>query len=197
MKIEKNKVVSIHYTLKDENGKQLDSSIGAEPLTYYHGNGYLIVGLEKELEGKSTGDKFSCVIKPEEGYGIHDERLIAIIPRERFEMDGEIEIGMQFQVQTPAGPTIVHVIGVDKNEITVDGNHDLAGKTLYFDIEVTDVHEPSEEEKQQFEAVLNGGCGGCGGGCGGCGNNCSSDCNGDCNVDCNNGDGNRSCKNNE
>lgn len=186
MKIEKNKVVSIHYTLKDDDGKTLDSSVGMEPLTYYHGNGFLISGLENELEGKSKGDKLNVAIQPKDGYGEYDERLVAKVPRERFETTEEIEIGMQFQVQTPAGPTIVRVIEVGKNEIKIDGNHELAGKVLHFDVEVLDVHEPSEEEKAQFESMLQGGCGGCGG----CGGNCDGECGGDCG-----GDGNCNCEN--
>lgn len=180
MVIEKDKMVAIHYTLKDDNGVEIDSSAGGNPLAYIHGNGYLIPGLEKELEGKSAGDKFKAVIQPEEGYGVYDERLIATLSRERFDLPGDIEIGMQFQVSTPAGPTIVRVTKVEGDNITIDGNHELAGKVLHFDVEVVEVRELSEEEKQQ---MLSGGCGcGCGGGCGG---NCSGDCGGDCGGDCN------------
>lgn len=180
MVIEKDKMVAIHYTLKDDNGVEIDSSAGGNPLAYIHGNGYLIPGLEKELEGKSAGDKFKAVIQPEEGYGVYDERLIATLSRERFDLPGDIEIGMQFQVSTPAGPTIVRVTKVEGDNITIDGNHELAGKVLHFDVEVVEVRELSEEEKQQ---MLSGGCGcGCGGGCGG---NCDGDCGGDCGGDCN------------
>lgn len=180
MVIEKDKMVAIHYTLKDDNGVEIDSSAGGNPLAYIHGNGYLIPGLEKELEGKSAGDKIKAVIQPEEGYGVYDERLIATLSRERFDLPGDIEIGMQFQVSTPAGPTIVRVTKVEGDNITIDGNHELAGKVLHFDVEVVEVRELTEEEKQQ---MLSGGCGcGCGGGCGG---NCSGDCGGDCGGDCN------------
>ena len=180
MVIEKDKMVAIHYTLKDDNGVEIDSSAGGNPLAYIHGNGYLIPGLEKELEGKSAGDKFKAVIQPEEGYGVYDERLIATLSRERFDLPGDIEIGMQFQVSTPAGPTIVRVTKVEGDNITIDGNHELAGKVLHFDVEVVEVRELSEEEKQQ---MLSGGWGcGCGGGCGG---NCDGDCGGDCGGDCN------------
>ena len=182
MVIEKDKMVAIHYTLKDDNGVEIDSSAGGNPLAYIHGNGYLIPGLEKELEGKSAGDKFKAVIQPEEGYGVYDERLIATLSRERFDLPGDIEIGMQFQVSTPAGPTIVRVTKVEGDNITIDGNHELAGKVLHFDVEVVEVRELTEEEKQQ---MLSGGCGcGCGGGCGGnCGGDCGDDCGGDCNCD--------------
>lgn len=168
MKIEKNKMVAFNYTLKDEKGKQLDTSFGADPLQYYHGHGFLIAGLEKELEGKEEGQKFSCTIKAKDGYGEYDPRLVASVPRDRFDTDQEIEVGMDFQVDTPAGPTFVKVKEVQKDTIVVDANHDLAGKDLFFDIEIVSVKEPTEEEKLQFESIsaMQGGCGGCGGGCG-------------------------------
>ena len=174
MKIEKNKWVSIHYTLKDENGQVIDSSVGKEPLDYIHGNGYLIPGLENELLGKEEGDKFSSVIAPKDGYGEYDESMILEIPRNQFEMEGEITEGMQFQAMSPMGPMIVTVTEVKPDTIKVDGNHALAGKTLYFDIEVLTVRDATEDELNPKGC---GGCGGCGGdcsdgGCGGCGGDC-------------------------
>lgn len=187
MKIAKDKWVSIHYTLKDDDGKQLDSSYGMEPLGYVHGNGYLISGLEKQLEGKEPGDKFTAVIQPAEGYGEYDERLVMAVPRDQFETDDEIEIGMQFQVMTPAGPSIVTVSKVEKDTITINGNHELAGKVLHFDVEVMEVRDATEDELNPK------GCGGCGGGCGGdCGGNCDGECGGNCEGNC---DGNCDCKN--
>ena len=184
MTITKDKFAAFNYTLKDVNGVLLDSSVGLEPLGYVHGRGYLIPGLEAQLEGKAKGDKFSCTIEPKDAYGERDERLVAQVPRERFETDTPIEIGMQFQVQTPAGPTIVSVVKIDGDQITIDGNHEMAGKTLNFDIEVVEVRDTTAEELEELEKRAScGGCGGCGGnGCGdgeGCGN-CGEDggCNG-------------------
>ena len=184
MKIENDKWVQIHYTLKNDAGEQLDSSVGNEPLGYVHGRGYLIPGLEAQLEGKAPGDKFSCTIQPKDGYGERDERLVAELPKDRFETDDQIEVGMQFQVMTPAGPTIVTVIEVNGDRIKIDGNHEMAGKVLNFDIEVVEVRDTTEEELAQLES----GCGGCGGGgCGGCGG-------GECGNDCG-GEGCGNCKN--
>lgn len=187
MVIEKDKFVAIHYTLTGDDGAEIDTSRNGNPLGYVHGNGYLIPGLEKKLEGKAAGDKITAVVQPEEGYGIYDDRLIATLSRERFDLPGDIEIGMQFQVSTPAGPTIVRVTKVDGDNITIDGNHELAGKTLHFDVEVVEVRDLTEDEKQQ---MLSGGCGGCGGGCGGnCGGGCGGDCGGDCGGNCEGGCG--------
>ena len=167
MTITKDKFAAFHYTLKDADGVALDSSAGTEPLGYVHGRGYLIPGLEAQLEGKAPGDKFSCTIQPKDGYGERDERLVAELSKDRFETDAEIEVGMQFQVMTPAGPTIVTVIEVNGDRVKIDGNHEMAGKILNFDIEVVEVRDTTEEELAQLES----GCGGCGGNCGGCGSN--------------------------
>ena len=184
MVITKDKFAAFNYTLKDADGVQLDSSVGGEPLGYVHGRGYLISGLEAQLEGKTEGDKFSCTIQPKDAYGERDERLVAQVPRDRFETDAAIELGMQFQVMTPAGPTIVTVVGIDGDMIKIDGNHEMAGKTLNFDIEVVQVRDTTPEELEEFEkrAAGCGGCGGCGGegGCGedgGCGGEGCGNCN--------------------
>lgn len=182
MVITKDKFAAFNYVLKDENGVELDSSAGTDPLGYVHGRGYLIPGLEAQLEGKAAGDKFSCTIQPKDGYGERDERLVAELPKDRFDTDVEIEVGMQFQVMTPAGPTIVTVIEVNGDRVKIDGNHEMAGKVLNFDIEVVEVRDTTEEELAQLESGCGGNCGGCGG-CGG----------GDCGEgDCGNGCGDRS-----
>jgi len=168
-------MVKIHYTLKDVDGNQLDSSVGGEPLEYMHGIGALIPGLEQELTGKNPGDKFHSEIEPALGYGEYDENLVAEVPRSQFDGAAEITVGQQFQADTATGPMIVKVTKVTDDKITVDGNHELAGKKLCFDVEVVDVREPSEAELEPF--VNQGGCGGCSGcgsssscgGCSGCG----------------------------
>ena len=171
MNISKDKVVKIHYTLKDVDGNVSDSSVGKEPLEYLHGNGFLIVGLERELEGKNPGDKFDVTIQPEDAYGKYDEALILDVQRSQFETNDPIEVGMQFQVMTPQGPSIVTVVEVTDDIIKINGNHELAGKVLHFDVEVVDVRELTQEEIDAMKS----GCGGCGGGCG---DSCDGDCGG-------------------
>lgn len=169
MTITKNKFAAINYILRDTEGLELDSSVGAEPLGYVHGRGYLIPGLEAQLEGKATGDKFSCTIEPKDAYGERDERLVAQVTRDKFEEGSPIELGMHFQVMTPAGPSIVRITRIDDDTITIDGNHEMAGKTLNFEIEVVEVRDATQEELDMLEQRSCGGCGGCGGGgCGGC-----------------------------
>ncbi len=148
MQISDNKVVSIHYTLTNNKGEVLDSSTGKAPLSYLHGNKNIITGLENALEGKGVGEKFNISIPPEEGYGIHDKSLIQVVPKSVFQGIESIEPGMQFQAKSDQGIQIVTVTDVDGDKITIDGNHTLAGETLNFEIEITDIREATDEELQ-------------------------------------------------
>ncbi|GAB4248514.1 MAG: peptidylprolyl isomerase [Vicingaceae bacterium] len=150
MKIAKNNVVSIHYTLKDPQGNILDSSEGREPLTYIQGIGQLIPGLENELEGKSKGDKLNAVIEPKDAYGEKSDQMIHTVPLSGFQSSNgeELAVGMQVQVETNNGPAMAVVSDIQGQDVTLDMNHPLAGVTLHFDVEVTDVRaaDPSELE---------------------------------------------------
>ncbi|HAR07806.1 MAG TPA: peptidylprolyl isomerase, partial [Cobetia sp.] len=100
MQIAQNAVVSFHYTLTNNEGEVLDSSEGREPLAYIHGAGNIVPGLEKELDGKTSGDELKVAVSPEEGYGEVQEALVQEVPREAFQGVEDIEAGMQFQAQT-------------------------------------------------------------------------------------------------
>jgi FKBP-type peptidyl-prolyl cis-trans isomerase SlyD len=146
MKIGEDKVVSIHYTLTDSGGSVLDSSSGNEPLLYLHGAGNIIPGLESALEGKVSGDKLSVTVEPEQGYGTRDERLVQAVPRSAFKGVEQLAPGMQFQAQGPQGTRLVVITQVTSDIVTVDANHPLAGQTLHFEVEVTEVREATSEE---------------------------------------------------
>ncbi len=141
-----NTVVLIHYTLTNDDGETLDTSSGREPLAYLHGGGNIIPGLERALTGKKTGDTLTVSIVPAEAYGLRDDTLLEVVPRTEFGGTEDLEVGMQFQVQTPAGVRIVTITGLEGDEVTLDGNHPLAGETLHFAVEVTEVRAASEEE---------------------------------------------------
>lgn len=146
MQIAQNTVVAFHYTLTNEAGEVLDSSEGREPLTYLHGAGNIIPGLEKQLEGRTAGDKLQANVSPEEGYGEIQPQLIQEVSRESFQGVDSIEPGMQFQAQTDGGPLMVTITDVQGDMVTVDGNHPLAGQPLNFDVEIAEVREASQEE---------------------------------------------------
>lgn len=146
MQIANNSVVSIHYTLTNAQGEQLDSSNGQEPLAYLHGASNIIPGLENALTGKSVGDTLQVTVAPEEGYGPVREELVQEVDRSAFAGIDDIQPGMQFIAKAPWGDQPVTVIKVEGDSITLDGNHPLAGQTLNFDVEVVEVRAATEEE---------------------------------------------------
>jgi FKBP-type peptidyl-prolyl cis-trans isomerase SlyD len=146
MVIAQDKVVLIHYTLTNEAGETLDSSSGGEPLAYLHGQGNIISGLEKALDGKQAGDKMNVRVEPADGYGLRDDELIQQVPRRQFG-GANLKPGMQFHAQSSQGHArVVTVTRIVGDMVTVDGNHPLAGKVLNFDVEVAEVRDATQEE---------------------------------------------------
>lgn len=145
MQIAARAVASFHYTLTNARGEVLDSSRGGQPLHYLHGAGNLIPGMENALAGKSPGDKFMAVVPPEQGYGIAQPNLVQVVPMSAFG-GAKVEAGMRFQADSERGPMLVRITKVEGDQVTVDGNHELAGETLHFDIEVVTVRDATLEE---------------------------------------------------
>ena len=145
MQVAQDAVVLIHYTLTDDKGEKLDSSDGT-PLAYLHGNGNLIPGLERELEGKAAGDKLSVKIAAADAYGEHDKSLIQRIPRRALKGVSNIHVGMQLHAQSDRGPRAVTVTQIAGDMVTIDANHPLAGQNLNFDVEIAEVRAATEEE---------------------------------------------------
>ncbi|BFM12525.1 peptidylprolyl isomerase [Simiduia litorea] len=152
-------VASIHYTLTNDEGEVIDSSAGHAPLDYIQGLGNIIPGLENALNGKAVGDKLQVVIEPVDGYGEYNAELVQELPRTMFEGVDTIEVGMAFQAQTAAGMQVVEVKEVDEETVTIDGNHQLAGQRLHFDVEVVAIREASAEELSHGHVHAAGGCG--------------------------------------
>ena len=138
MQIGNETVITIHYTLTDEKGVVLDSSAGEEPVSFVHGAGTMIPGLEKALLGKSAGDALKVSVAPAEGYGLRDEELVQKVPRKNFPIE-DVEVGMHFQTRSPSGPRIVTVMATDDENITVDANHPLAGQDITYEIELLEI----------------------------------------------------------
>lgn len=152
MKVAKNTVVSITYTLKDSEGNLIDSADASDPLAYLHGVGNLIPGMEKALDDRDNGESFQVVIPPEEGYGMFDEELIWELEKDQFAELGEVEEGLQFVLETEDDQVLVTVVDIKDDVVIVDGNHELADETLYFDITVVDVREATPEELEHGHA---------------------------------------------
>ncbi|MGN8257839.1 peptidylprolyl isomerase [Pseudomonas sp. SMSB3] len=147
MLIAANKAVSIDYTLTNDAGETIDSSAGGAPLVYLHGAANIIPGLEKALEGKQAGDELTVAIEPEDAYGEYLAELVSTLNRSLFEGVDQLEVGMQFHASAPDGQMqIVTIRDIDGDDVTVDGNHPLAGQRLNFQVKVVDVRDASEEE---------------------------------------------------
>jgi len=146
MQITQNTVVMIDYTLTDKAGEVLDTSQGGEPLAYLHGVGQIIPGLEQALNGKQTGDAFKVSIPPAEAYGEHDPELVQAVPRSVFGADSEIELGARVTARAEKEERHFVIVGLTDAEVTLDGNHPLAGVTLNFDVKVVGVRAATAEE---------------------------------------------------
>jgi FKBP-type peptidyl-prolyl cis-trans isomerase SlyD len=146
MQIAKHRVVTLHYTLKDNDDNILDKSEDGS-FCYLHGANNIIPGLEDALTGKTAGEELSVSIPPEQAYGIHDATKTQSVPREMFPEEQEVKPGMQFHAQGPDGQSLVVTVAkVESDQITVDGNHPLAGVQLNFEVKVMDVREANGEE---------------------------------------------------
>jgi len=146
MKAASGMVVTMHYTLSDDNGDVLDSSQGGEPLVYLHGHGNIVPGLEKAIEGKSAGHKSKVTVAAAEGYGPLNPEAVFEAPREHFPTDADLAEGQRVYAEGPNGPIVLTVVKLTEKGAVLDANHPLAGKTLHFDVEITDVRKATKEE---------------------------------------------------
>ena len=143
---EKDKVVTFHYTLKNAEGEQMETSRDKDPMTYLHGANNIIAGLEKTMEGHAVNDEFSVTVEPEDAYGVRNENNVQRLPLKRLKGIGKVSVGQVLNLQTDKGQVQVTVLKVGRFNVDVDGNHPLAGEQLTFDVEITDIREATEEE---------------------------------------------------
>ena len=146
MRIERGRIVTMHYTLKDESGATLESSRAGDPLAYLHGYGQLIPGLERELAGTEPGHVATVAVDPKDGYGERDARAVIRAEKASFPEDIAIEPGVEVAAETPTGPLSFVIVSVEGDEVVLDANHPMAGKTLTFDVEVMGVREATPDE---------------------------------------------------
>lgn len=146
MQAQQDNVVSIHYVLRDSEGEIIDQSAEGQPLAYLHGHSNIVPGLEKAIEGHAEGEEVKATVTPEEGYGEYREELVQKVNRDAFQGVDELAPGMSFQAESDAGPMIVTIKEVEGEEVTVDGNHVLAGQTLDFTVNLSEVRQATGEE---------------------------------------------------
>ncbi|MGB9801906.1 MAG: FKBP-type peptidyl-prolyl cis-trans isomerase [Arcobacter sp.] len=162
------KVIGIEYTLKDANtGDHLDSNVGAAPLEFVSGKGQIIPGLESKLIEMIVSDEADVLVEPKDAYGELNPEAVQTLPKEQF-AGIELKEGMSLYGTGEQGETVqVTVTGFNDNEVTIDYNHPMAGKTLMFSVAILSSRAATEEEIQTgvvggMAAMGGGGC--CGGG---------------------------------
>ena len=157
MKITNNSVAAFHYTLKNDEGEVVDTSEGQEPLTYLHGAMNIVPGLEQTLEGLEAGQEFEVSIEAKDGYGLVNPDLVHSVTRQQLQGAEELTIGMMFTAQN--GDQVAHftVTEINGDDITVDGNHPMAGKNLHFTGKVDSVRESTAEEQEHGHVHGEGG----------------------------------------
>lgn len=149
MKIAKDSVVAIDYTLKDDDGEVVDTSVGQDPLHYLHGHGNIVTGLELALEGKEAGAHVDAKIAPKDGYGERDDKRVMKVERSALPPEMKPEIGMQVAAEGPQGQVVpLWITEVNDKGVTLDGNHPMAGKTLHFSVDIKSVRQATAEELQ-------------------------------------------------
>ena len=158
MTVKKDKVVEMHYTLKNDAGDVIDSSKDKEPMPFIQGHGNIIPGLESALEGMKIGESCDVSVKPEEGYGAYNSEAVQEIQKSALQGIDNLEVGMQLQSQDEKGnPFIVHIKSINEDTVTIDANHPLAGETLHFSVSIENVREASKEELEHGH-VHSGSC---------------------------------------
>jgi len=141
MKVAEKNNISVHYTGKLKDGEVFDSSEGREPLKFVVGDGNMIPGFEKGVLGMQINEKKTIEIPFDQAYGDIRKDLFHEVSNENLPQDLKPEIGMQLQSKSQDGSVLnVTIIKVNENSVTIDANHPLAGKDLYFDIEVVEIN---------------------------------------------------------
>lgn len=149
MNIGKNAVVGVHYEL-EVDGQKIDAS-GDKPLMYLHGHGMMIPGFESQLSGLKEGDKYDFLVSPDQGYGEYNQNAVADLDKNIFLVDGELSAevfeGAQLQLTNQEGKPMLGVVQrVGEKSVTMDFNHQLAGKTLHFTGSIASLRAATEEE---------------------------------------------------
>jgi FKBP-type peptidyl-prolyl cis-trans isomerase SlyD len=147
MAITDNAVVYFHYTLKNESGETVETSLDGEPSAYLHGAGNILPGLEKALEGKTAGDTVEVTLPPEEAYGPRQADRVQRVPVKHLIFKGKLRPGLTVQVNTADGRRPATVVKAGKFSADIDTNHPLAGQTLTFAIDIIELREASAEER--------------------------------------------------
>lgn len=153
------RVVSFHYTLRDPSGRVLDSSAGGDPITYLEGAGQIIPGLDEQLRDANAEEKRRVTVPAAQAYGERDQGQVHRIKRSQLPIEGDLNVGDQFQTGPDRHAPIVTVTAIEGEEVILDANHPLAGVDLTFDVQITSVRAATADELEHGHAHGGGGCG--------------------------------------
>ena len=157
--IDSKSVVGIVYTLKGDVGEVLDKSTEEDPFVFLMGVEAIVRGLERTLTGKSEGEEFTVTLQPEDAYGERSPDLIGEVARSQFPPDMELRPGLRFQGEVAGGIRMFTVNGFECDKVTIDANHELAGKTLNFEVRIVSVRPATAEELSHKHVHHGDGCG--------------------------------------
>jgi FKBP-type peptidyl-prolyl cis-trans isomerase SlyD len=149
MQVSKDAVVTIGYTLKNDQGELIESTSESDAFTYLHGRGRLLPALESALEGKNSGDSLEISLSPEDGYGPRDDSMVLTLPSSKFDDPNAVKVGTRFVAKVGEDTHIFKIVNVEGDQVTVDGNHPLAGMGLHFDIDVKEVRQATDTELEE------------------------------------------------
>ena len=145
--VEQNSVVSVMYTgTFPDSGDVFDSNVNQQPLVFLVGHGNMIEGFEQEMLGAAMGETREFTLTPERAYGSRDDANVQSIPRSQFHEGMELEVGMVLGAQSDQGPMQFTVVDVNDEIVIVDLNHQMAGHTLHFSVEVVEIREATSDE---------------------------------------------------
>jgi FKBP-type peptidyl-prolyl cis-trans isomerase SlyD len=149
MRVDKDRVVAIDYTIRDVDGSVVESTVGAKPFIYLHGYDQIVPGIETAVEGRNAGTSLEVALSPIEAYGERDPAAVLTLPRRAFAFGDPPEVGDLYRARRPDGrPVIFTVLDVTTEAVVIDANHPLAGKTLHVHVQILSVRAATSEERR-------------------------------------------------
>lgn len=147
MRVAKDRVVAIDYTIRDVSGEIVDTTSGRRPFVYLHGYEQIVPGVEAALTGMPAGAALDLSVGPREAYGVRDPKAVLVLPRKAFPLGQEPEVGDLYRANKADGkPVVFTVLDVAPETVVVDANHPLAGQTLQVHVEIVSVRSATAEE---------------------------------------------------
>jgi len=153
------RIVTFHFTLRDPQGRLLDTSRGGKPVAYLEGAGQIIDGLDEQLRDEPAGAKKNLRVPAARAYGTHDPALVQKVPRRRLPVEGELRVGDRFRAGDDRHAPVVTIAAIEGDEVLLDANHPLAGMDLAFEVEIVAVRPATADELRHGHAHGADGCG--------------------------------------